>query len=553
LAILECKQLNFSYPEEPKETLSELSLSIQEGEFLVLAGPSGCGKSTLLQLLKKEIQPFGTQSGEIIYAGKAIEEYPPAQLTKDIGLVFQDPENQIVMDVVLQELVLGLENMGVPMDEMRRRVAELVHFFDLEPLLHAKTDTLSGGQKQLLNLASVLLLRPRVLLLDEPTAQLDPIAAKELIQIIYRLNQEFGLTIVLVEHRLEEVFPLADRVILMQQGQIHCEGSPRKVIEQVWKSGNQELITYLPSIARLYLEMDPYKEHIPLTVKECKAWAKQVLKPVNSVQETEDRSLDVLLEIKEVFYQYSRQTPWVLEDLSLQIHQGDYLAILGGNGAGKSTLLKLLGGLLSPQKGKVLLCKQNIKKLKKSEFYQKIGYLPQDPMLFFVRETVEQELIASADRSGQADPMKAVNELTSRLGLDNILNRHPHDCSGGERQKAALACLLLGHPEVLLLDEPTKGLDPVSKKQLASLLQDLHTQGITLVIVTHDVEFAAQYASRCALLFDGGIASLGTPQEMFSGNVFYTTAVSRAVRNVLPSMITCEEVLKHCRVVRSTS
>ncbi|MBP1932539.1 ABC transporter ATP-binding protein [Ammoniphilus resinae] len=553
MAILECKQLYFSYPEEPKETLSELSLSIQEGEFLVLAGPSGCGKSTLLQLLKKEIHPFGSLTGDIFYQGKALEDYPPAQLTKDIGLVFQDPENQIVMDEVLQELVLGLENMGVGVAEMRRRVAELVHFFGLEPLLHAKTETLSGGQKQLLNLASVLLLRPQVLLLDEPTAQLDPIAAKELIQIVYRLNQEFGLTIVLVEHRLEEVFPLADRVILMKQGRIHCEGSPREVIDQVWESGNPELITYLPSIARLYLELDPSKEQIPLTVKECKAWAEKTLKPMSPNQGTNEQYPEVLLEIKEAFYQYSRQTPWILEDLSLQIYKGDHLAILGGNGAGKSTLLKLLAGLLSPQKGKVLFGKQNIKKLKKSELYQKIGYLPQDPMLFFVRETVEQELIASAEQSGQADPKKAVHEITSQLGLSNVLNRHPHDCSGGERQKAALACLLLNQPEVLLLDEPTKGLDPVSKQQLAFLLQELHAQGITLVIVSHDVEFAAQYASRCALLFDGGIASHGTPQDMFAGNVFYTTAVSRAVRNVLPTMITCEEVLAHCRAVRSIS
>lgn len=518
---------------------------------MVLVGPSGCGKTTLLRHLKRELTPVGTGSGIIRYKGKPLAELPAERAAGDIGMVFQNPDAQIVMDTVWHELAFAMENLGYPPSVMRSRLAEMAGLFGLEPLLHKPVHELSGGQKQLLNLASVLLLQPKLLLLDEPTSQLDPVAAREFIQTLHRLNEELSMTIIISEHRLEEVLPLADRVLLLEDGALLASCSPREFVREAGDAQHAARRAYLPTASRLFLALSPEEElpleAIPLTVREGKRWlyghaaggqvTVAVSTPHHDAAERPGRSAKPaapLLNAREVTFRYEQEGPEVLRKLNLSLHQGELLAILGGNGAGKSTLLHLLSGLAKPQRGKVELAKGVT-----------TGFLAQNPLLYFSYDTVIEELRHMASVAGWSK--EAAKPETDRLleifQLHQVLESHPHDLSGGQQQKLALAMIMLLKPEVLLLDEPTKGLDPEAKSRFAALLGQLLEQGISIVIVTHDVEFAARHASRCALLFDGSITAEGTPAAFFSSNYFYTTAVNRMVRDLLPQALTIEDVI----------
>lgn len=523
--------------------LTNVSFTIHEGEFIVLCGPSGCGKTTLLRLLKKELTPVGERLGDVQYAGKPLDDWDERTLIEEIGYVFQDPDNQIVMDDVMQEIVLGMENLGYSTVEMRKRVAEMVHFFGFQPLLQAKSSALSGGQKQILNLLSVLLLKPRVLLLDEPTSQLDPVAAKELLTMLKRLNEEMGMTIVLVEHRLEELFAMADRILLMENGMLKYDGPSREVIFSVFENDDTSFLPYIPSIAKLYLERaeQPTEENIPLTVKECRKWF-STLPKVEHIREKKPRmvSHEEILALKNIYFQYEKKGSLVLKNLSLTIKKGDYFVLVGGNGSGKTTVLKIAIGIEKPQRGSVRLFGKAMNKLKNKEKFGQLAYLPQNPRALFVHDTIEKEMRETIERLQLTNGEKRLHEVLERLQIAHLRDRHPYDCSGGELQKAALACLLLSNPTVLFIDEPTKGLDPISKQQLAHMLKELHQDGVTIVMVTHDIEFAAANAKRCAMMFNGMVTVEGTPEQLFKGNYFYTTSVNRATRGSV-DLLTIEE------------
>lgn len=558
MEILQVNQLSFAYPDEQHQVLSDIHFTVHAGDFVVLCGASGCGKTTLLRQLKPELTPVGQIGGTIYYNGNMLNELPAHQSAQEIGMVFQNPDNSIVMDVVWHELSFGMENLGYSLPVMRSRLAEIAQFFGLEPLLYKPIHELSGGQKQLLNLASVLLLQPKLLLLDEPTSQLDPVAAREFISMVYRLNREFSTTVMISEHRLEEVIPLADQMILLEKGKLKYSGSPREVSEQIQRHDPDDF-KYLPSVTQLFWTMHnnqltekvPALSAVPFTVREGKQWL-QTLDWDRSLADTIAPLADsarlttsfakeqILLECCEVTFQYEKKSDEVLKKLDLQIVQGEMLAILGGNGAGKSTLLQLLAGLLQPRRG-------TIKKAKKLN----IGYLAQNPLLYFSHDTVAEELSTAAQHAGIAEPEIAIAKLMKQLQLEGLEQKHPHDISGGQQQKTALAIVLLLNPDILLLDEPTKGLDPLAKIALAQQLLELRQAGHTIVIVTHDVEFAASYSSRCAMLFDGMITTTDIPSIFFSENVFYTTAVNRVVRDWLPGVLTAEEVLDVWRVPAS--
>lgn len=547
--------LSFSYPDTDEKVLDNLSLGVEDGEFVVICGPSGCGKTTLLRLMKKELSPVGNQLGDITYRGKPLDNWDEQLLAEEIGFVFQDPDNQIVMDDVMQEMVFGMENIGLSHVEMRKRVAEMVHFFGMEDLMEKKSTTLSGGQKQTLNLLSVLLLKPKILLLDEPTSQLDPVAAKNLLMMLERLNNEMGMTIILVEHRLEELFAPADRIVMMDGGKIAHEGAGREVIQSVYHSSDTVFSPYIPSIAQLYLEKKthPVTAHTPLTVKEARQWLINAdfyhfdaAGSVTSNQlENLGRTSDSFLSLKDVYFQYERHAPHILRKLSFSVEKGEYMALVGGNGSGKTTLLKACMGLLKPQRGSVQLSNKETSKQKVPDLSQKIAYLPQNPRTYFVHDSLRKEMQETVQRNDVTDGKRKIDELTERFGIGYLMGRHPYDCSGGEMQKAALSCMLLAHPEILFVDEPTKGLDPLSKKQLAHLLSDLNNEGLTIVMVTHDIEFAALHAKRCAMLFNGEIAADGTPEEILEDNYFYTTAINRATRSGnVPEVLTLEEAFR---------
>ncbi len=511
----------------------------------MLCGPSGCGKTTLLRHLKRELAPVGARSGNLWYKGQPFQDLPEEKAAANIGMVFQNPEAQIVMDTVWHELAFSMENLGYSQVVMRSRLAEISGRFGLEPLLHKAVHELSGGQKQLLNLASVLLLRPKLLLLDEPTSQLDPVAAREFIHTLRQLNEELSMTIMISEHRLEEVFPLADRVLLLEQGQLKADGSPGDIVRLTGQERESSIFSYLPTASRLFLALDPMNDSlnavVPLTVREGKTWLRgrqELLHPSierHSIphNEVQRGSRPSVLECSEVSFRYVKDAPEVLKKLSLALYRNELLAVVGGNGAGKSTLLQLLGGLLKPQRGRI-----------KADKGMTAGYLAQNPLLYFSHDTVEEELLHMARYAGMTEPKaeQEISRMLSQFGLEDVRGSHPLDISGGQQQKLALAMVLLPAPGILLLDEPTKGLDPSAKDRLAALLYRFIEEGTTVVLVTHDVEFAAKYATRCAMLFDGSITAEGPPEVFFSANYFYTTAVNRIVRDWIPQALTLEDV-----------
>lgn len=543
MAILTIQNVSFCYPDEAQPALQSIDLEIEEGEFVVLIGQSGCGKSTLLKQLKREIAPHGQLTGDILYREQHISALPAREAASEIGYVLQNPENQIVTDQVWHELAFGLENLGLDTLTIRRRVAEMANFFGIQTWFRSGTVGLSGGQKQLLNLASVMVMQPKVLLLDEPTSQLDPIAATEFIAMLRKLNEELGLTIVMIEHRLEEVLPIADRVIVMEQGTVLYDDKPSTLLDNL--PNNHAMVHALPTAMRLFHQLDGHGV-APLTIRQGRRWLleqefdKVSLPDLKIVEQGE-----LLLEAKDIAFRYDKNGQDILQNFELQVFAGQFVSIIGGNGTGKSTALKVLAGLLKPYRGQVFVKGKKLSKLSHHELYREwLAVLPQNPSVLFVEKLVRLELQTMAETVGATHDVASTIEL---FGLQDLLERHPYDLSGGEQQKLALAKLLLLKPRILLLDEPTKGLDAHAKIALSKTLQALQQQGVAIVMVTHDIEFSAQYSDLCALFFDGQIVSSGSPRVFYSSNHFYTTAAHRMSKHILDDAITCEDVVTLCK------
>ncbi len=531
------RNLSFTYPEQAKKAIDGLSLSVQEGEFLVLCGSSGCGKSTLLRQLKTTMSPHGRREGEILFKGIPLKQLSHREQAQKIGFVQQSPENQVVTDKVWHELAFGLESLGYETPAIRHRVAEMAAFFGIEEWFYKNVTELSGGQKQLLNLASVMAMQPSVLILDEPTSQLDPIAASEFLSMLGKINRELGTTIILTEHRLEEAFPLASRVAVMEKGKLLCVGTAQKVGKLLKEKGHKMFLA-MPAAMRIWAAVENGAE-CPMTVRDGRNWLRQFTETY-ALQEIPKEEIhtypeEVVLEGEELWFRYEKEGKDIVKGLSLQVRKGEFLALMGGNGAGKTTSLKVLAGLLRPYRGEI-------------KIQGSVGVLPQNPQTVFVKKTVREDLyeICKGRKWSAELQEKKLAYVTAICRLAELLERHPYDLSGGEQQRAALAKVLLLEPDILFLDEPTKGLDAEFKQVLAEILQRLLQRGMTIIMVSHDVEFCAQYAHSCGLFFDGNIVTMGTPRTFFSGNSFYTTAANRMARELLPKAVTTEDVIAAC-------
>ena len=508
--------LSFAYPEQEKQAISDLTLSVRPGEFLVLCGPSGCGKSTLLRQLKTVLAPHGRRSGEILFDGRNLDSLDQREQAEKIGFVQQSPENQIATDKVWHELAFGLESLGYDTPTIRRRVTEL-----------------SGGQKQLLNLASVMVLQPKVLILDEPTSQLDPIAASDFLATLGKINRELGTTILLTEHRLEEAFSFASRVAVMDGGKLLCTGTPAEVGAELKSSGNAMFLA-MPAAMRIWSATDSTVT-CPVSVCDGRNWLLDYVKthelqPIPEENKNAPDTETVVL-AQELWFKYEKDLPDVVKGLSLELHRGEFLALLGGNGTGKTTTLKLLANLKKAYRGELSITGS-------------VGMLPQNPQALFVKSTVRADLLEILPKSERKTERLA--QVVSLCKLTELLDRHPYDLSGGEQQRAALAKILLLNPDILLLDEPTKGLDAEFKQVFGQILRTLQASGVAILMVSHDIEFCAKYADRCALFFDGNIVTEAEPRTFFSGNSFYTTAANRIARDVLPDAVTPEDVILVC-------
>lgn len=547
----EIKQLSFAYPNHATKALCDVTLSIEQGQFITLCGKSGCGKTTLLQQLKPSFAPHGTQSGEIRFEGEPLKSLDLRTQSEKIGFVLQSPENQIVTDKVWHELAFGLESLGYSTAEIRARVAEMASFFGIQTWFHQKVTELSGGQKQILNLAAIMAMQPSVLILDEPTSQLDPIAASEFLATLGKINRELGTTILLTEHRLEDVFPMSHRVIVMDAGRVIADGAPREVGAHL-KEQAHDMFLAMPTPMRIFAAVLNDLD-CPLTVRDGRQWLADYAKghtliPLGT-ERTEAPKGRVAVELSELWFQYDRARPDVIKGLSASVNEGELYAIVGGNGTGKTTSLSIMTGLLKPYRGAVKLFGKPLAEITEAErFHGLLGVLPQNPQSLFVKKTVELDLLEMfSDRKTPKDEQhRRVAAVTRLCELNGLLHRHPYDLSGGEQQRAALAKVLLLTPRILLLDEPTKGLDAHFKEKLAGIFKALKNAGVTIVMVSHDIEFCASYADRCALFFDGAIVSEDTPRRFFAGKSFYTTSANRMARTILPDAVLTEDVIRAC-------
>ena len=546
MAHFEIKNLSFSYPTaKGKESLQDVTLTIHKGEYVVLCGKSGSGKTTLLRHLKSVLTPHGKHSGQILFNGVPMDRVSQRDQSAKIGYVMQNPDDQIVTDKVWHELAFGLESLGCDQKTMRARVAEMACYFGIQDWFHRDVANLSGGQKQLLNLASIMAMQPEVLILDEPTSQLDPIAASDFLNTVRKINIELGTTVIITEHRMEDIFPYADRAIVMDGGRVIADDTPRNIGRLLHEQKN-DMVAAMPTPVRVFFGAQGTGD-CPLTVREGRNWlsrcfpAKPKIKGIPAPK-TEEEIDSPALSMKELWFRYEKNSPDILRGVSAEVPAGSLYAIVGGNGAGKSTTLKAICGICRPYRGKVKVFGKPVEKYKSSELFGgTLAMLPQDPKSLFVKKTVREDL----------EEMTGNQELIAGIAADcqieGLLESHPYDLSGGEQQRAALAKVLLTQPNLLLLDEPTKGIDSFFKETFARILKKLQSRGITIVMVSHDVEFCARYADLVSMFFDGQILTTDHPRRFFGNNSFYTTAANRMSRHVFDLAVTAEDVIDLCR------
>ncbi len=563
---IEFKDVHFRYPLAESNALDGVSFSVDESDFVVICGKSGCGKTTLLRHMKKNLSPYGEFSGSVTYNGKEIIDLPDRVSAADIGFVQQNPDNQVVTDKVWHELAFGLESLGFDNRTIKRRVAEMASYFNIQTWFRKDVSQLSGGQKQLLNLASIMAMQPKVLVLDEPTSQLDPIAASEFLRTVQKINRDLGTTVILSEHRLEEAFTMADKVMVMDKGKVLAYDEPRKIGRMLAGSGDDDrhpMFYGLPAMMKIYQSAENGDDS-PLTIREGRLWIDSKVgdayregvpelskseapepagsaeqstskstdgEPLKSTEQSASKSTEPAIIVKDLWFRYDRKSQDVLRDLNFMIDKGQLFCVLGGNGVGKSTTLKVVSHILKQQRGKVTV-------------NGTLAMLPQNPQALFTEISVEDEMMEALHDSKEPDEVKVqkVLDMLGTMEITHLRKSHPYDLSGGEQQRLALGKVLLLDPEIILLDEATKGLDPFFKISLARVLKKLTDAGKTLFMVSHDIEFCAEYADTCAMFFDGQIVSIGKPHEFFPGNNFYTTSANKMARDHFPDAITWEEV-----------
>lgn len=577
--LVEIKDFGFSYPESSRKVLEHVNLNIKEGTLNVIMGRSGCGKSTLLRQLKSVLAPAGEKEGEILYRNIPLRDTDHRTQSQEIGFVMQNPDNQIVTDKVWHELAFGLESLGYDNATIRLRVAEMASYFGIQKWFYKNVSELSGGQKQLLNLASVMAMHPSLLILDEPTSQLDPIAASDFLETVKKINRDIGTTVLLTEHRLQDIIPYADRVFVMDEGTLFLEGTPREIGTKL-KEQHHGMFLSMPVPMQIYAGTESALT-CPLTVSEGRQWIREYIEEKGikkeQIQQANQRlerqgeknknetaglfghfkrqkeNTPPAIQMKDVWFRYEKDSPDVIQDLSLEVKKGEFYALVGGNGTGKSTTLSLLGRVHQPYSGRIYLDGKDLRSFSDRELYGGyLGVMPQNPQSIFLKKTVLEDLYSviggKKEKPSSEYPIsmkkeKAIEGIVSLTHLEGLLNRHPYDLSGGEQQRLALAKVLLLRPKILLMDEPTKGMDAEYKEELGSILKKLQSHGMTIFMISHDVEFVAEYADTTGLFFEGNVVTSKKTRDFFAGNNFYTTAANRMARGLFPEAVTGKDVV----------
>lgn len=561
MASFEIKDLSFSYPQAgERRVLNHINLTVGRGEYVALCGRSGSGKTTLLRHLKTVLAPHGRKEGAVFFDGRPLSEISMREQSARIGYVMQDPDSQIVTDKVWHELAFGLESLGMEQNAMRLRVAEMASYFGIQRWFHRNVNELSGGQKQLLNLASVMAMQPDVLILDEPVSQLDPIAASDFLNTVRKINRDLRTTVIITEHRLEEIFSVSDKVVVMDEGEILAEDRPQRVGE-ILRDRDDEMFVAMPTPVRVYYGVKSSLP-CPLTVREGSQWLDRIFEKKPPEIKRLDKSSrspwkkelseipaeDCAVVAKEIWFRYEKNSPDVLKGLSFKAPKRSIFALVGGNGVGKTTALKAVCGICSPYRGKIYIEGKPLSKYREKDLFDGVlAMLPQDPRSLFVKKTVREELEEMVDGKTE-ETARRMAETAEICEIEHLMDSHPYDLSGGEEQRVALAKVLLRDPGILLLDEPTKGMDNFFKIKLAGVLRRLRERGVTVIMVSHDVEFCAGYADFMGMIFDGEMVAADTPDRFFAGNSFYTTAANRMSRHIFENAVTEEDLISLCRI-----
>ena len=572
MGIIKAKQLVHEYIRRDEEgnvesiqtALDHIDLDVQPGQFIAILGHNGSGKSTLAKHINALLAPT---EGSLWVDGKDVtQEENILPVRKTAGMVFQNPDNQIVTDKVWHELSFGLESLGYDNATIRLRVAEMASYFGIHQWFYKNVAELSGGQKQILNLAAIMAMHPSLLILDEPTSQLDPIAASDFLETVKKINRDIGTTVLLTEHRLQDIIPYADRVFVMDKGNVYLEGTPREIGVKL-KEQKHGMFLSMPIPMQIYGETDS-QATCPLTVSEGRQWLSHYCNEKgiasDSQQKGESTEKDrhtktdsskkkLSIQVKDAWFRYEKDSPDVVRDLSLEVKKGEFYALVGGNGTGKSTTLSLLSRVRCPYRGKILLEGRDIRSYKDRDLYcGLLGVMPQNPQSIFLKKTVLEDLYSviggrrekmSSEYQIHMKKEKAIEGIVSLTRLEGLLERHPYDLSGGEQQRLALAKVLLLRPRILLMDEPTKGMDAEYKEEIGKILTRLKQHGLTIFMISHDVEFVAEYADRVGLFFEGNIVTSQNTREFFAGNNFYTTAANRMARHLFPEAVTGKDVV----------
>lgn len=530
--MIEFKNVSYSYPGDDAPVLRDLSLTISEGDFVLVIGASGAGKSTFLRCLNGLVPHFygGTFGGQVRVMGHDPLSEGPREMARHVGFVLQNPEDQFVVETVEDELAFALENYALPQTTMRKRIEEVLDQLNIAHLRSRQVSTLSGGEQQRVAIAAVLTLQPQVLVLDEPTSQLDPQAAEEVLDNLVKLNADLGLTIILSEHRLERVVQHADRILYLPgEGQPPLFGDPTDVLARV--SLTPPLVTLGKALGW---------EPLPLTIKDARRFIKQFRVPSSGSRvesETRNPELETSIEVRDVWFSYNDHD--ALRGMSLTIRSGEFVAVMGRNGSGKTTLLKHLVGLLKPRQGRVAVSGHDTRNTSLEEIIAHVGYVPQNPNALLFADTVREEL--DFTRRNHHLPPVDYGPLLRTLSLEDFADRYPRDLSVGERQRAALASILVADPEVILLDEPTRGLDYRQKEALAAFLHAQKREGRTVVMATHDVELVASCADRVIILSEGQVVVDGPVRQVMTDSQVFASQVNKLFRDA--RFLTVEDVV----------
>lgn len=547
----EVKNLSFSYPEQQQPALKNINLTINQGQFVVICGKSGSGKSTLLRLLKPELSPKGKLEGETFFFGKERLDFSLRESSEKIGYMLQNAQYQAVTHCVRSELAFGLENLGLDSKTIRLRVAESAAYFSLEKIIDKKMSELSGGQKQLVCLASIIAMHPKVIILDEPTSQLDPISAATFLDSAYKLCKENAVTVIITEHRLENVASLADRIVILEDGKIINDSQSDSISRELFET-NEFVGCSMPFPMKLHCALN-LDGKLPLSVSQARTELEEAMNGnllYTKAQREEIKLCEkIAVEMKNVRYAYDK-SGYVLKNMSLKIKEGSFTAILGANGAGKTTAVSLMSGLLECKSGSIKIFDKDIKKYPASTLYGNIlAVLVQNCESLFAGNTIKEDLENSllSMKISKEEKEKKILEVSRETEITSLLSKHPYDISGGEMQRAALAMVLLKNPKIIFLDEPTKYVDSLFKKKFAKIIKSLCKRGITVIAVSHDSEFCAQYCDECAMIFDGTCILQQNKYDFFSQNYFYTTTANKISRDIFEDAVTQRQVLDLCK------